>query len=194
LAQAIRERLQPREFAVFSDGPTGLAHCLATPPSLLMVDLRLPGLDGREVIRRLRAASVSTRFLVLTANVTAALPAELIGLGVAGFLDKASNLDHVQRAIERVLKGGLYFSANVTPSVPPVVKGSAEPAKDPAVLSDREREIVRLVATGLYSKEIADQLGLSPRTVEKERVQIMQKLGVGDLAGLIRWSVRQGLV
>ena len=194
LAHALRERFRPREFAVFADGPAGLAYCLATPPDLLVLDLRLPGMDGRDVIRRLRAKHTGIRYLVLTGNLTGTLPAELIALGVAGFIDKATTLDHAERAIERVLGGGLYFSANVSPAASPLASQPAESDKDPAVLSTREREIVRLVATGFYSKEIGAKLGLSPRTVEKERLQIMEKLGVRDLAGLIRWSVRHGLV
>ena len=194
LGHAMRERVRPRSFSVFDNGAAGLAHCLETPPDLLMVDLRLPGMDGRDVVRRLRAVHAQIRYLVLTGHVTNALPAELIALGVAGFVDKSATLDQVQRAIERVLGGGLYFSANVTPQPAAFVgRAAADAGLDPAVLSEREREIVRLVAAGLYSKEIADRLGLSPRTVEKERVAIMQKLEVGDLAGLIRWSVRHGL-
>ncbi len=198
LSHAVKEGVKPKRFAVFENGATGLAHCLASPPDLLIVDLRLPSLDGREVVRRLRPVAPKTRYLVLTGHVTNALPAELITLGVSGFVDKASTMDELRRAIGRVLEGGLYFSASVPPQPAWFAArpgGGAEAVGvDPAVLSDRERQIVRLVASGLYSKEIAEQLGLSPRTVEKERVAIMQKLGVGDLPGLIRWSVRHGLV
>lgn len=198
LSHAVREGVKPRSFAVFDNGATGLTHCLTSPPDLLIVDLRLPSLDGREVVRRLRPVAPKTRYLVLTGHVTNALPAELITLGVSGFVDKASTMEELRRAIGRVLEGGLYFSASVPPQPAVFASRGAGPGDgggvDPAVLSDRERQIVRLVASGLYSKEIAEQLGLSPRTVEKERVAIMQKLGVGDLPGLIRWSVRHGIV
>ena len=192
LARAIMARFAPRTLRTFHDGAAGLAQCLAHPPDLLITDLRLPGVEGREIIRRLRARHPGTRCVVLTSAATAGLPAELLGLGVGGFVDKGSPVDHLERAIERVMAGGLYFSTQVKPAA----TAEARPAADgpaPSVLTEREREIARLVAGGLISKEIAERLGLSPRTVEKERGEIMAKIGVRDLAGFIRWCVRNGL-
>ncbi len=192
LARAIMARFAPRTLRTFHDGEAGLAQCLAHPPDLLITDLRLPGVEGREIIRRVRARHPSTRCVVLTSAATAALPAELLALGVGGFVDKGSPVDHLERAIERVLAGGLYFSTQVKPAP----AAEARPAADgpaPSVLTEREREIARLVAGGLISKEIAERLGLSPRTVEKERGDIMAKIGVRDLAGFVRWCVRNGL-
>ncbi len=192
LARAIMTRFAPRSLRTFGDGTAGLAHCLAEAPDLLITDLRLPGVDGREIIRRVRARHPGTRCVVLTSAVTHALPAELLALGVGGFIDKASPMENMERAIERVLAGGLYFSAQVNPA-PTAAKPPATEGPGPAVLTEREREIARLVAGGLISKEIAERLGLSPRTVEKERGQIMEKIGVRDLSGFIRWCVRNGL-
>ncbi len=194
MTRALQAKFSPRALVAFSDAPAGLAHCLAEPPELLITDLRLPGMDGRDVIRRLRARNVPTRFIVLTSNVTPALPAELIALGVGGFIDKSSPLDHAERAVERVLAGGLYFSASVGPSPSPFLTAADDQAGPPAtILSTEETEIARLVAAGLFSKEIGDRLNLSPRTVERKRVQIMEKLGVRDLPGLVRWCVRRGV-
>lgn len=192
LAQVIKQRFSPRSLMTFSDGTAGLKHCVATPPDLLITDLRLPGVEGLAIIRQVRARHPATRCVVLTGAITSGLPAELLSLGVAGFIDKASPLEHVERAIERVLAGGMYFSTQVAPS-PVVEPRPVAPGPGPAVLTPREREIVRLVAGGLISKEIGERLGLSPRTVEKERGEIMEKIGVRDLSGLIRWSVRHGL-
>lgn len=191
LAQMVAMRFAPRRVRTFADGTSGLAHCLASPPELLITDLRLPGVEGRDIIRRLCAQHAATRYMVLTNHLTDALPAELIALGVAGFIDKNSPLEHTEHAIARVLAGGLFFSANVSP--PPAAHLGRTEGPGPGVLTDREREIARLVASGLYSKEIADRLGLSPRTIEKERTQIMEKIGARDLPALIRWCVRNGL-
>jgi DNA-binding NarL/FixJ family response regulator len=191
LARAIMARFAPRTLRTFHDGGAGLEQCLAHPPDLLITDLRLPGVEGREIIRRVRARHPGTRCVVLTSAATPALPAELLTLGVSGFVDKSSPVDHLERAIERVMAGGLYFSTQVTPApaaAKPIVNGPG-----PGVLTEREREIARLVAGGLISKEIAERLGLSPRTVEKERGDIMAKIGVRDLSGFIRWCVRNGL-
>lgn len=191
LARAIETRFAPRSLRTFADGGAGLAHCLASPPDLLITDLRLPGVEGREIIRQLRAQAVATRYVVLTGQTTATLPGELIALGVAGFIDKQSPLEHAERAIGRVLAGGLYFSASVSPA--PAPRGGAAEGPGPDTLTPREREIAGMVASGKFSKEIGERLGLSPRTVEKERAVIMQKLGVRDLPGLVRWCVRNGL-
>jgi DNA-binding NarL/FixJ family response regulator len=192
LARAITTRFAPRTLRTFGDGTAGLAHCLAEAPDLLITDLRLPGVDGREIIRRVRARHPGTRCVVLTSAVTPALPAELLMLGVGGFIDKASPAEHVERAIERVLSGGMYFSAKVNPT-PAAAKPPAAEGPAPTILTEREREIARLVAGGLISKEIAERLGLSPRTVEKDRGQIMEKIGARDLSGFIRWCVRNGV-
>jgi DNA-binding NarL/FixJ family response regulator len=158
----------------------------------LLADLLLPGLDGRELIRRLRARHPQTRCIVVTSSTSPTLPAELLGLGVSGFIDKASPIDHLERAVQRVLAGGMFFSTQVTPG-PAEEPRSAPTGPTPEVLTEREREVARLVAGGLISKEIADRLGLSPRTVEKDRAIIMEKIGVRDLTGFIRWCVRNRL-
>ena len=130
---------------------------------------------------------------MLTGNIMAALPAELIGLGVAGFIDESTALEHAVRAIGRVLvAGGWHFFGDASPEPVRYAKGGPEWEAEPAVLPVRERETVRLVASGLDSKETGAQVGLSPRAVEKERAQVMEKLGERDLPGLIRWRVGYG--
>lgn len=192
LARTLTQRFAPTTLRTHGNGEVALADCLANPPDLLMADLRLPGMDGRELIRRLRARHPHIRCLVLTSSTSPTLPAELLGLGVSGFIDKASPIDHLERAVERVLAGGMFFSTHVGPG-PAEEPRPAQAGPTPAVLTEREREVARLVAGGLISKEIADRLGLSPRTVEKDRATIMEKIGVRDLTGFIRWCVRNGL-
>ncbi len=191
LARALVARFAPRTLRTFGDGTAALEQCLANPPELLLVDLRLPGVDGREIVRRVRARHPRLRCIVLTSTVTSSLPAELLALGVSGLVDKASPAEHVERAVERVLAGGMYFSTQMTSGLATLRPMPEGPS--PSVLSERQREIARLVTGGLISKEIAERLGLSPRTVEKERADIMEKIGVRDLSGFIRWCVRNGL-
>src|SRR5262245_23363061 len=109
LADTLRQRFQPQSLHAFPNGREGLKHCREHPVDLLLVDLRLGDLDGRDVVRQLRAAGRKMRTIVLTGQVDATLPAELVALGVAGFIDKAAALDHVVSAVERVLAGGMYF-------------------------------------------------------------------------------------
>jgi DNA-binding NarL/FixJ family response regulator len=187
-------RFQPAELLDFGDGREALAACLANPPDLLIVDLYLRDADGRELVRELRAHKLSTRVVMLTAYPESNLPAELVSLGIAGFVDKNSPIEQINRAVQRVLEGGMFFSAAVPPPLPEPQLGEPHlPRIAASALSEREREVVRLVARGLPSKTIADTLGLSTRTVEKHRSRILAKLDLHDVPTLVRWCLRNGL-
>lgn len=194
LKDALQRRFQPGELLDFGDGRDALAACLAAPPDLLIADLYLRDMDGRDIVRALREHGLTTKVVILTAHPEAQLPAELVSLGVAGFVDKNSPLEQIDRAVQCVLEGGMFFSATVPPPVPSSLASEpALPRAGASILSEREQEVVRLVARGLVSKEVADQLGLSPRTVEKHRARILAKLDLHDIPTLVRWCLRNGL-
>ncbi len=194
LKDALQRRFQPQSLLDFGEGREALASCLAAPPDLLIADLYLRDMDGRDLVRALRQRGIATRVVMLTAHPEAQLPAELVSLGVAGFVDKNSPLEQIDRAVQCVLDGGMFFSATVPPPVPSSMASEPPlPRLGAEVLSEREQEIIRLVARGLVSKEVADQLGLSPRTVEKHRARILAKLGLHDVPMLVRWCLRNGL-
>lgn len=189
----------------FKDGKSGLEHCLKDPPGLLVVALYLPGMHGLEVVREVRAKLPNTRILVLTGHPDGDLPARLIAQGVHGFVDKSAPLNYVLQAIESVIAGGMFFAAHIPPKptgsaqfpkVEPSVKAGPQTTSVGAVetLSARELEVARLVAEGYSSKEIADRLDLSVRTVEKHRANIMDKIKVTEVASLVRWCVQAGIV
>src|SRR5882724_9888937 len=184
--------------AEFGDGREGRDYCLREKPEFVICDLNLPGLHGLEVIRELREKLPETRILVLTGSTDAALPGRFVSLGVQGYVDKTKPLQYLMQAVEEVAAGGLYFAAKIklvpgslrpaTPAGPPPVKPGADP------LSQRELEVAQLVANGHSSKEIASSLTLSVRTVEKHRANIMDKIGVRDVASLTRYCIQYGLV
>ncbi len=194
----------------FADGKVGLDFCLKERPALLLLDLFLPGMHGLDIVREVRAKLPATRILVLTGHPDGELPARLIAQGVHGFVDKAEPLSYVMQAIEAVMSGGMFFATNVAPKIvtadaiaagnlphtPPSTKPAAPaPSVEAvAVLSAREIEVVLLVSEGFSSKEIASRLNLSVRTVEKHRANIMEKVGVREVASLVRWCVQAGLV
>ncbi|MCF7688288.1 MAG: response regulator transcription factor [Cephaloticoccus sp.] len=193
LRETLQQRFQPAALLDFADGREALASCIATPPDLLIADLYLRQSDGRDIIRDLRQRGLKMQVVVLTAYPEAGLPAELLSLGVAGFVDKNSPLEQIELAVQCVLEGGMFFSATVPPPVPTLSGEPALPRLGADVLSEREREVVHLVARGLLSKEVADRLGLSTRTVEKHRARILAKLGLHDTPTLVRWCLRNGL-
>jgi DNA-binding NarL/FixJ family response regulator len=192
----------------FGDGRAGLDYCLAHKPNLLIVDLYLPGMHGLDVVQAVRSKLPETRILVLTGHPDGDLPARLIGQGVHGFVDKTEPLNYILQAVESVMGGGMYFAANVPPAAlrasgaAAVAQVAAPPRTGPAAtsleavqtLSSRELEVARLVAEGFSSKEVASRLALSVRTVEKHRANIMNKIGVREVASLVRWCVQSGLV
>lgn len=192
----------------FPDGREGLNFCLAEKPDLLVVDLFLPGMHGLEIVKVVREKLPATRILVLTSHPDGELPSQLIRQGVHGFVDKTAPLNYVLQAVESVMKGGMFFAANVPPKPgaagdhtavarpsprdqPPPATPSLAVAK---ILTPREIEVARLVSEGLSSKEVASQLNLSVRTVEKHRANIMDKLGVREVASLVRYCIQAGIV
>ena len=178
----------------FGSGRLGLEFCQREKPDLLVVDLMLPDLNGLDVAREVRRTMPDTKILVITAHPSERLPAELMALGVSGYVDKTEPIEYVLSAVETVRNGGMFFASRVR------AKGGSStglPAGRPKLdvpLTEREQEIARMVAAGQMSKEIAAKLNLSVRTVEKHRANIMEKVGVREVASLTRWCIQAGLV
>ena len=178
----------------FGLGKPGLDFCLREKPDMLVVDLMLPDLNGMEIAREVRRALPETKILVITAHPSERLPAELMALGVNGYVDKTEPIEYVLSAVETVRGGGMFFASRVRAKGGSAASltGVRRPIDVP--LTDREQEIARLVAAGQMSKEIAAKLNLSVRTVEKHRANIMEKIGVREVASLTRWCIQAGLV
>ncbi len=192
LTEALAMKFQPAVVESFGVGVEAMQHIREHGASVLICDLGLPDLDGRDVMRKLRAELPDLKLIVLTGRIQSTLPAELVALGVGGFVDKRAALEHTVRAVERVMAGGMYFYAGVSPQGTPR-RATAGESTSPTVLTEREREVVRLVASGLSSKEVATELDISVRTVENYRASSMRKLGVRDTVALVRWSIANGL-
>jgi DNA-binding NarL/FixJ family response regulator len=177
----------------FGMGRPGLDFCLREKPDLLVVDLMLPDLNGMEVAREARRALPEIKILVITAHPSERLPADLMLLGVNGYVDKTEPIDYVLSAVETVRSGGMFFASRVRARGAAGALVATRP-NVPIPLTDREQEIARLVAAGQMSKEIAAKLNLSVRTVEKHRANIMEKIGVREVASLTRWCIQAGLL
>ncbi len=199
LRLAVEKSTGLKVVAEFGDGREGLEYCLKQPPDMVICDLSLPGMHGFDVIRCIREKQQEPRILILTSRIDANLPVQSAALGVQGYVDKTKPLPVLLEAVKEVAGGGIYFAAKVNAPEPikqpeqgialhlPVIAGA-----DP--LSPREIEVAKLVAEGFASKEIADKLVLSVRTVEKHRANIMDKTGVRDVASLTRYCIHYGLV
>ena len=177
----------------FGLGQAGLDCCLQKKPDLVVVDLILPDLHGLEIAAAIRRAVPEMLILVLTAHPSEQLPADLLALGVSGYVDKSEPVAYVLDAIKTICRGGMYFATHVGAkrgaSAGPVARRPLDVA-----LTPREQQIVRLIAAGQVSKEIAQTLGLSLRTIGKHRENIMRKVGVHEVASLTRWCIKVGLM
>jgi len=177
------------------DGHEALRLAEALRPDVVLLDIGMPGLNGLEVAGRLAALDPSIRVLILSMHTSEEYVLRALRAGCAGYLLKRSAVSELEVAVRAVARGETYLSPAVSKQVVDDYVGRTGGATDPIdALTPRQREILQLVAEGNTSKEIAERLGLSFKTVEAHRAQIMERLGVRDLAGLVRFAVRVGLV
>jgi len=177
------------------DGREALSLIEQHRPDLAVLDVTMPGLNGLEVAVRVPQVSARTKVLILSMHAGEAYVAQALRAGVAGYLLKDAADDELPLAIKAVVRNEVYLSPRISKQLVDrfVQSGATEP--DPlAGLTTRQREILQLVAEGKSSKEIAGMLDLSIKTVESHRGQIMERLGVHDVTGLVRFAIRVGLV
>jgi DNA-binding NarL/FixJ family response regulator len=168
-----------------------LAHELS--PDVILMDVSLPHLGGAEATKQIVEAEPSQRVLAFSAHEEIAFARLLLSVGAAGYALKRSACDELVRAVRVVAKGGTY----VDPSLARALMGNSQRRQSssgaPAVsLSEREAEVIRLIAKGHTSKEMAQTLGLSPRTLETYKARAMSKLDLRTRADLIRYALRCG--
>jgi DNA-binding NarL/FixJ family response regulator len=177
------------------DGQEALRLAESLRPDVVLLDVGMPGLNGLEVAGRIGAFDASIRVVVLSMHSSEEYVLRALRAGCAGYLLKASAVSELEVAVRAVARGETYLSPAVSKRVVDDYVSRTGGAADPLdALTPRQREVLQLAAEGLSSKEIAQRLGLSYRTVEAHRAQLMERLGVHDLAGLVRFAVRVGLI
>ena len=184
--------------AEVSDGRAAVDAVAEHKPDVVVMDLGMPELNGVDATRQIRKEHPQTQVLILSMHAGEEYVRPAIRAGASGYLLKGSGLSDLVAAIQAVANGDAFFS----PAIAKIVlfesrrtdrTGSKEPTPGDA-LTNREREILQLVAEGKSSPEIAKQLQLSVKTVEGHRGRIMAKLDVHHVAGLVRHAIRIGLV
>ncbi|OSM05193.1 response regulator [Magnetofaba australis] len=174
-----------------ADGDEALALIRKLQPDVAILDISMPGLDGIEVARRLGDdPELATRVILLTMHIDPTLALEGERAGAMGFVVKDNTFSELADAIDAVVRGEKFYSAAVRERVAELDPG------DPVTtaLSPREREVLRLVASGLTNKEMAREMEISPKTVDTHRIRLMRKLNVHTTAELVRYAMRLGLV
>jgi DNA-binding NarL/FixJ family response regulator len=177
-----------------ADGDAALALLAEQPVDVLVLDLTMPGRDGFEVLREAKSLRPALKVLVLTMHDNPEYVLRAVQQGADGYLLKDSAAQDLLAAIEAVTAGGAYYSQPVQRALSEMVRTPTGPPRPLEVLTDREREVLRLVAAGHSTKEIAAQFGISARTVETHRANLMRKLGLRSVARLTQFAIREGLV
>ncbi|MBS0662816.1 MAG: response regulator transcription factor [Verrucomicrobia bacterium] len=175
------------------DGQNAVNLCLEAKPDLLILDAKLPGLNGVDILRRIAKKLPSMRVLVFSGYENPVLVREMLEAGAHGFVEKTAGLVEFKKGLETVANGGTYFGPAVAALLRDVVANpDASSASD--FLTDREREILQLVAESHSTREIAAKLGISVKTVDNHRTNLMRKLNLHDVASLTRYALEVGLI
>lgn len=177
------------------DGHEAVQLATQLQPDVVLLDIGMPGLNGLDAAAQLLKADSRTRVLILSMHTAEEYVLRALRAGCAGYLLKRSAVTELEIAVRAVARGETYLSPTVSKKVVDDYVGRTGGSADPLeALTPRQREILQLVAEGHTSKEIADRLQLSFKTVEAHRAQIMERLNLEDVTGLVRFAVRVGLV
>ena len=187
------------EIKVVGDAANGLqavSQVRELQPDVVIMDISMPEMNGIDATRQILATSPQVRVIILSMLGTADHVFHALQAGVRGFLLKESAGREVMEAVQAVYAGEMYFSRPITQTLINDYMQARVDAQTDSLesLSLRENEILCLVVEGKTSSEIGNSLHLSPKTVESYRSRMMQKLGVSDLPGLVKFAIKHGLI
>ena len=165
------------------DGQSAIQLCLDTNPDVCVLDAKLPGLNGVDILRRISKKLPQMRVLVFSGHENPVLVREMLEAGAHGFVEKTAGLFEFKKGLETVANGGTYFGPAVAALLRNVVANPST-GSAPDFLTDREREILQLAA----------KLGISVKTVDNHRTNLMRKLNLHDVASLTRYALEVGLI
>lgn len=178
-----------------SDGLEALRLVGELEPDILMTDIAMPGLDGLGLTARVSRDHPKSRVIILSMHSEQAYADRAIRSGAAGYLVKDSDIHEISLAIKAVARGESYLSPAVSRHIVAEYARLAEArgGEPPGGLSPRQLEVLKLIVLGHTTKAIARKLNISVKTADTHRVQLMDRLGIHDIAGLVRYAIRNGL-
>lgn len=179
------------------DGRDAVRSVRKFKPNLVLMDLSMPKMDGLDAIREIKKQSPNTKVLVLTVHKAEEYVFASLKAGADGYLLKDATHAELMLAIKSVLDGKSYISPGISEKLVAGYLGGRKPVKAESLwesLTQRERQILKLIAEGHKNKEIADYLYISAKTVEKHRANLMKKLGIHNTSALTAFAMRKGLI
>jgi DNA-binding NarL/FixJ family response regulator len=196
LVSALADRPEWSIVAEAADGRQACELAARFSPDIAVLDLTMPGLNGLEATRQIRASAPNTRILIVTAHESEQLIRDVLDAGAMGYVLKSDAGRILVQAIEALLDERPFFTSKVARFVlDGYLRSGADSVTQAAVaLTPRERHIVQLLAEGSNNKEVARTLQLSVKTVETHRSNIMRKMEFGSLADLVRYAIRNKIV
>jgi len=193
--EGLRVLLEREGFEVIaeaSDGREAITLCAGHPPDVAVLDLAMPLLNGIDAAREITKSNARVRVILLTMHTEDHLVLESLRAGVTGYVLKTRASSELVQAIRAVSRGETFLTQSISRSVVQAfLKKSEVPDR---TITDRERQVLQLVAEGRTTKEIASILGISVKTAESHRSNLMDKLDIHDTAGLVRYAIRQGII
>jgi DNA-binding NarL/FixJ family response regulator len=178
------------------DGREALELVTALRPHVLLTDIAMPNMNGLALTEKVVKDFSDVRVIIVSMHATEEFVGQAVRAGAAGYLLKDVDLTEIQFAINTVLQGESYLTPEVSKKVMTsyiqLIESRHQPQSDP--LTPRQREILRLIAEGQSTKTVARTLEISTKTVETHRSQIMERLSIHDIPGLVRYAMRTGLI
>lgn len=175
------------------DGAEALRLVAELEPDLVVMDVAMPELSGLQALERMRDNALDAKVVMLSMHADEEHVVRALSLGAAGYVVKDAMPDELEAAIRTVLRGEVWLPAGLPRAALAGHEKTADSNKADPVLTRRQTEVLKRLADGASTREIAGQLGLSVKTVETYRAQVMARLGIQDLPGLVRYAIRRGL-
>jgi DNA-binding NarL/FixJ family response regulator len=178
-----------------TDGQEAIDLVIKHRPDVVLMDITMAGLNGLEATRRIQNEAANVRVVILSMHATEDYVLPALRAGAAGYVLKEAAPEELYQAIKAVARGEIYLSPAIASHVLDAVLAKTEPQKTSLEgLTPRQREVLQLVAEGMSSKQIALRLDASVKTIESHRASLMDKLNIHEVAGLVRYAIRNGLI
>jgi DNA-binding NarL/FixJ family response regulator len=179
---------------VVTSGSALVAEARRLRPDVIVTDVSMPGMTGLDAARTFVAEGIPSKIIILTMHADPAIVGEAFRIGATGFLLKHSAGEELIIAVQEAVRGNSYLTPVVTREFIASLTGTRDDTGQGRRITRRQLDVLRLIARGKRMKEIAAELGLSTRTVESHKYDMMQALGIGSTAELIQYAVRNNLI